>query len=398
MVKRISEYRQIMRKIKWYIIAFALLLTACKSASLQEEAKGKYGQVKLNDVERAEVDSMVNGVAFRLVHEMQKNHDNLLVSPLGLCYALNMLNAGADGATQRQINRFLGRKILADRLCRTMLLADAATKDRQVKTQSDKVTTLIVDNRVDVGRGIDLLPAYEERMKVCYFAAIEEEKEAQKIILSNTLRFDGVWKEAFDSSQTQVSLFTTAEGKQQKVPLMSGRFKLDYAETNDYQLVKIPYNGGFNLYVLLPKTGEKLESIVSKLDVTTWQQALKQMQMADVSLWFPRFSTAKKNDMISVLKNLGVRDAFDMQLANLSKMTLGQAYVSGVKQEVQIDFNEQRTEAEAKTTMEVAVLCATEEPKKKEIQRRFVRCDHPFLYVVTNRFGAICFIGEVQQS
>ena len=398
MVKRISEYRQIMRKIKWYIIAFALLLTACKSASLQEEAKGKYGQVKLNDAERAEVDSMVNGVAFRLVHEMQKNHDNLLVSPLGLCYALNMLNAGADGATQRQISHFLGREILADRLCRTMLLADAATKDRQVKTQSDKVTTLIVDNRVDVGRGIDLLPAFEERMKVCYFAAIEEGKEAQKIILSNTLRFDGVWKEAFDSSQTQVSLFTTAEGKQQKVPLMSGRFKLDYAETNDYQLVKIPYNGGFNLYVLLPKTGEKLEPIVSKFDVTTWQQALKQMQMADVSLWFPRFSTAKKNDMISVLKNLGVRDAFDMQLANLSKMTLEQAYVSGVKQEVQIDFNEQRTEAEAKTTMEVAVLCATEEPKKKEIQRRFVRCDHPFLYVVTNRFGAICFIGEVQQS
>ena len=398
MVKRISEYRQIMRKIKWYIIAFALLLTACKSASLQDEAKGKYGQVKLNDAERAEVDSMVNGVAFRLIHEMQKNHDNLLVSPLGLCYALNMLNAGADGATQRQINRFLGRKILADRLCRTMLLADAATKDRQVKTQSDKVTTLIVDNRVDVGRGIDLLPAFEERMKVCYFAAIEKGNEAQKIILSNTLRFDGVWKEAFDSSQTQVSLFTTAEGKQQKVPLMSGRFKLDYAETNDYQLVKIPYNGGFNLYVLLPKTGEKLESIVSKLNVTTWQQALKQMQMADVSLWFPRLSTAKKNDMISVLKNLGVRDAFDMQLANLSKMTLGQAYVSGVKQEVQIDFNEQRTEAEAKTTMEVAVLSATEEPKKKEIQRKFVRCDHPFLYVVTNRFGAICFIGEVQQS
>ena len=397
MVKRISEYRQIMRKIKWYIIAFALLLTAFKSASLQDEAKGKHGPVKLNDAERAEVDCMVNGVAFRLVHEMQKNHDNLLVSPLGLCYALNMLNAGADGATQRQINRVLGRKILADRLCRTMLLADAATKDRQVKTQSDKVTTLIVDNRVDVGRGIDLLPAFEERMKVCYFAAIEEGKEAQKIMLSNTLRFDGVWKEAFDSSQTQVSLFTTAEGKQQKVPLMSGRFKLDYAETNDYQLVKIPYNGGFNLYVLLPKTGKKLESIVSKLDVTTWQQALKQMQMADVSLWFLRFSTAKKNDMISVLKNLGVRDAFDMQLANLSKMTLGQAYVSGVKQEVQIDFNEQRTEAEAKTTMEVAVLCATEEPKKKEIQRRFVRCDHPFLYIVTNRFGAICFIGEVQR-
>ena len=398
MVKRISEYRQIMRKIKWYIVAFALLLTACKSASLQDESKGKYGQVKLNDTERAEVDSMVNGVAFRLVHEMQKNHDNLLVSPLGLCYALNMLNAGADGATQRQINRFLGRKILADRLCRTMLLADAATKDRQVKTQSDKVTTLIVDNRVDVGCGISLLPAFEECMKESYFAAIEEGNEAQKIILSNTLRFDGVWKEAFDSSQTQVSLFTTAEGKQQKVPLMSGRFKLDYTETNDYQLVKIPYNGGFNLYVLLPKTGEKLESIVSKLDVTTWQQTLKQMQMADVSLWFPRLSTAKKNDMISVLKNLGVRDAFDMQLANLSKMTLGQAYVSGVKQEVQIDFNEQRTEAEAKTTMEVAVLCATEEPKKKEIQRRFVRCDHPFLYVVTNRFGAICFIGEVQQS
>ena len=387
-----------MMKTKWYIGALAALLVACKAPTLQEEAAGKYGKFTVNGTERAEIDSMVNGVAFQLLHKMHSNQENILVSPLGLCYALNMLNAGAEDMTQQQINHILGREGLADSLCRKMLLADAATVKSRSESPDDEVATLTSENKVAVGAGVNLLPAFEERMIRNYFAAIEAGDEAQKIILSNTLTFEGVWKEAFDSSQTQVSLFTTAEGKQQKVPLMSGRFKLDYAETNDYQLVKIPYNGGFNLYVLLPKTGEKLEPIVSKLDVTTWQQALKQMQMADVSLWFPRLSTAKKNDMISVLKHLGVRDAFDMQLANLSKMTLGQAYVSGVKQEVQIDFNEQRTEAEAKTTMEVAVLCATGEPKKKEIQRRFVRCDHPFLYVVTNRSGAICFIGEVQQS
>ena len=73
------------------------------------------------------------------------------------------------------------------------------------------------------------------------------------------------------------------------------------------------------------------------------------------------------------------------------------AYVDDGKQEVKIDFNEQRTHAEAKTTVEVAVLSAIDEPMKKEIEKRSVCCDHPFFYVVTNRFGAICFMGECQQ-
>ena len=180
--------------------------------------------------------------------------------------------------------------------------------------------------------------------------------------------------------------------------MMRGQFDLNYMETDDYQLVKIPYKGDFNLYVLLPKTGKKLASVVSDMNATVWQQAVKQMKKADVSLWFPKFSVAKKNGMKNVLKQLGMQNAFDSKRANLSNMVAERAYVDDVKQEVKIDFNEQRTHAEAKTTVEVAVLSAIDEPMKKEIEKRSVCCDHPFFYVVTNRFGAICFMGEVQQS
>ena len=143
--------------------------------------------------------------------------------------------------------------------------------------------------------------------------------------------------------------------------------------------------------------GKKLGQIVPNLNATAWRQAVKQMELADVSLWFPKFSAAKENDMKDVLRQLGVQDAFDMKLANLSNMVAERAYVDGVKQEVRIDFNEQRTHAEAQTTVEVAVLSATEQPKKKELKKRFVLCNHPFLYVVINRFGAICFMGAYQR-
>lgn len=219
----------------------------------------------------------------------------------------------------------------------------------------------------------------------------------KKIILSNTLTFEGVWKEAFEPTETEPHSFTTEQGKATKVPMMRGQFDLNYMETDDYQMVKIPYKGDFNLYVLLPKAGKKLGPIVSSLNAAVWQQAVKQMQVADVGLWYPKFSVARKNGMKSILKQLGVQDAFDMELANLSNMVAERAYVDDVKQDVKINFNEQRTHAEAKTTVEVAVLSAIEEPVKKDIEKRSVCCDHPFFYVVTNRFGAICFMGEYQQ-
>ena len=340
---------------------------------------------------------MVNGVAFQLLHEMHRDQENFLVSPLGLCYALNMLNAGAEGMTQQQISRVLGREGLADSLCRKMLLADAATVKSHSESPDDEVSTLTSANKLVVGADVALLSAFEERMIQSYFATIEAGKKAQKLILSNTLTFDGAWKDEFEPTETQPHTFTTEQGKAAKVPLMKGQFDLNYMETEDYQLVKIPYKGDFNLYVLLPKMGKKLGQIVPNLNATAWRQAVKQMELADVSLWFPKFSAAKENDMKGVLRQLGVQDAFDMKLANLSNMVAERAYVDEVKQEVRIDFNEQRTHAEAQTTVEVAVLSATEQPKKKELKKRFVHCNHPFLYVVTNRFGAICFMGAYQR-
>ena len=386
-----------MMKTKWYIGALAVLFVACKEPTLQEESAGKYGLFKANGTERAQIDSMVNGVAFQLLREMHRDQENFLVSPLGLCYALNMLNAGAEGMTQQQISRVLGREGLADSLCRKMLLADAATVKNHSESPDDEVATLTSANKLVVGADVALLSAFEERMIQSYFATIEAGKEAQKLILSNTLTFDGAWKEEFEPTETQPHTFTTEQGKAAKVPLMKGQFDLNYMETEDYQLVKIPYKGDFNLYVLLPKMGKKLGQIVTNLNATAWRQAVKQMELADVSLWFPKFSAAKENDMKGVLRQLGVQDAFDMKLANLSNMVAERAYVDGVKQEVRIDFNEQRTHAEAQTTVEVAVLSATEQPKKKELKKRFVLCNHPFLYVVINRFGAICFMGAYQQ-
>ena len=386
-----------MMKTKWYIWALAMLFVACKVPNLQEEAAGKYGQFKATDEEHVEIDSMVNGVAFQLLHKMHSNQENFLVSPLGLCYALNMLNAGTAGVTQQQINHILGREGLADNLCRKMLLADAATMKKHPESSDDKVSTLISENKVAIGGGINLKPAFEERMIQNYFATIEAGAEAQKIILSNKLVFEGAWNEEFEPTETKPYMFTTEQGKATKVPMMKGQFDLNYMETDDYQMVKIPYKGDFNLYVLLPKAGKKLGPIVSSLNAAVWQQAVKQMQVADVSLWYPKFSVARKNGMKSILKQLGVQDAFDMELANLSNMVAERAYVDDVKQDVKIDFSEQRTHAEAKTTVEVAVLSAIEEPVKKDIEKRSVCCDHPFFYVVTNRFGAICFMGEYQQ-
>ena len=134
-----------MKKMNW--AAIALLMAAATTVgctSNEDDPKPVIDPVEpptTIELTRAE-EEMVgssNDFAFNLFREARDGVKSQILSPLSITYALGMLNNGAAGDTQQQINKVLGfSKTGADGInafCYKMLKR-AGTLDEKTKTTS----------------------------------------------------------------------------------------------------------------------------------------------------------------------------------------------------------------------------------------------------------------------
>src|SRR5262249_36173905 len=61
------------------------------------------------------------------------------------------------------------------------------------------------------------------------------------VLLVNAIGFKGAWTMPFDPSRTQVQPFSRANGQDKPMPMMAQGGKYEYAETEEFQLVRLPY-------------------------------------------------------------------------------------------------------------------------------------------------------------
>ena len=95
------------------------------------------------------------------------------------------------------------------------------------------------------------------------------------------------------------------------------------------------------------------------------------------------------------MQRLGLRDPFEMGLANYSRMfdaaQREELYISAALHEAVIDFSEEGTEAAAATAVVMSVRGGR--PRQPTV----VRFDRPFEFVIRHReTGATLFIGRVE--
>ena len=153
------------------ILLSILLAIAAVGANAQYEEYNEPKSIDLTRDERQLVQKN-NDFAFRLMRETRKEKENqsLMLSPLSITYALGMLNNGADGQTQKEINDVLGFGEAGaegiNRLCRK-LLTEAPTLDEE--TRIDIANTIFVNS----GLGYELQPAFVEKANAFYDAQPE---------------------------------------------------------------------------------------------------------------------------------------------------------------------------------------------------------------------------------
>ena len=352
---------------------------------------------------------------------------NNILSPISIIYALGMLNNGATGETQQQINKVLG---FADTgaeginaYCKKMLLK---------ALYNDPDTKLHIANNIYFNNslGLTLNPTFFQLAKENYDADPEmrdfndgqtmdiinqwcsdhTEKMIEKVLdedsfnpsavsyLLNAIYFKGNWRQKFEEANTTEETFGLTENTVgqytellKKVPMMHLESLLSYTENDMCQAVKLAYgNCSYAMTVLLPREGKSVSDILQTLTATSWTMQYRWMGDAIVNLKLPRFEIDTNLDLKGVMSRLGMPKAFT-EKAEFPNFCNTDTYIGLMRQVAKIKVNETGTEAAAVTVIGVD-NAGGPEPEPPHVDFHATR---PFLYVISDEAtGAILFIGQ----
>ena len=142
------------------------------------------------------------------------------------------------------------------------------------------------------------------------------------------------------------------------------------------------------MYVLLPGKSLSLGDLVLRTDAESWRKDVAKLREHSVSLQLPRMDVSTRYDFNDMLASLGMPTAFTPQ-ADFSGMTTDAPLQIGqVLQESTLKATESKTEAQSTTTVGMVLV----DLKDQALPIEFY-CDRPFLYIITDKYGAINFVG-----
>ncbi len=352
--------------------------------------------------------------------------ENLILSPFSIASALSMVLAGANGETEAQILAALSADDEAS------WHADMGALLLDLSARGGRPYELVPANRVWAQRGLDLVPAFEDTLSGDYDAAPETadfQDDAEgardeinrwvsrqtgelipelfgagqidantRLALVNAIYFLGTWETPFEVEDTEDEPFTLTDGEAVTVPIMHRDGDMDYVDTGDAGLLKIPYQGGdLSMVIVLPHEGVALSEVEASLDADSFAGWLASADTRQVELGLPSFELSEDLPLVESLQALGVVDAFSRSAADLTGMVSAadggdELFVGAAVHKAFIAVDEVGTEAAAATGMVVNAKGGMDETEESVI----FQCDRPFLFVLRDEYtDAVLFMGRV---
>ncbi|MBN1195412.1 MAG: hypothetical protein JXA08_08740 [Methanomicrobiaceae archaeon] len=216
-----------------------------------------------------------------------------------------------------------------------------------------------------------------------------------RLVITNAISFRGDWALPFDKNKTREADFTTAPGTPVRAPMMK-RTDDDavymYAETDDLQLLGMPYEHGsgtkLSMIILLPKGDDLwvIERSLTKENIAAWQESATSRR---VRVWLPKFTLETKYFLPKTLDEMGMPTAFT-SAADFSGLDgTRDLVITDVIHQAFLDVNEEGTEAAAATAVILGKNAAPEHIPK-------FRAEDPFLFFIRDdETGTILFMGRI---
>lgn len=327
----------------------------------------------------------------------QAEAGNLMLSPLSASTALTMLLNGCNGETYNQIHQMLGYEgMTIDEI------NDSYQNLIKQLLDADEDVQFALANAIWYRQDFNVNPPFLNTMDSSFAAHVEKldfslpsalakingwasENTNGKIpkvmdeissdavmFLMNALYFKGAWTQQFDKDQTSMKPFYPDNSNQMSVSTMFGKIPSKTYSTGDYRAIELTYGRtNFSMVIIVPESN--LAAFLETFDNDDWQILTNAFDenpdTYENEVYLPKFKFSYEKVLNDQLKSLGMVDAFDSGLADLSGISDNNIFVSFVKQNTFVDVNEEGTEAAAVTTIGIEL---TSMPMPFEVNKSFV--------------------------
>ncbi len=393
------------------LILLGILIILPKSAIFAQENSDLQTLVKGN-----------NAFALDLYAQLKTQEGNLFLSPYSISTALAMTFAGARENTEKQM-----ADVLHFTLEQEQLHSEFHDLQIQLKNCVKEGIELNIANALWLQTGYNFLKDFLKLTEEHYDAGLNhvdfakdcdaarkkiniwvEQKTNDRIqelikpgmitpitrlVLTNAIYFKGEWESQFEEELTQEDPFYITPETTVSVPMMNQEGRYKYVESDELQVLEVPYKGDdLSMVILLPIKKDGLTELENSVNTDRLQEWMNALAWRQVAVFFPKFTMTCEFQLRSALADMGMPIAFTAK-ADFSGMT-GEKdlFISGVVHKAFVDVSEEGTEAAAATAVIMVMECTVVEPTPPAV----FRADHPFIFVIRdNHSGSILFIGRV---
>jgi serpin B len=420
------------------LLAALLLFSACQSAQQSkstvgnsdniQEAKSSAVRISAPSYNASELKQLVgdnNEFALDLYKQVKDDSTNVVFSPYSISMALGMTYAGARNQTETQMAAALHFNCPQDKLhlLFNALDSDIASRQQYDSTSGSKYLKLVHVNSLwaqndysFLNKFLDVLMMnYGSGMRLVNFKSNPEQARhdinqwvadntANKIpellpsgdvdsytrlVLTNAMYFNAAWNDPFNPSNSTSGYFNLENGNTVRVLMMTQQeVSFSCVFGSGYQAVELPYYGNeFSMLVIVPDKGA-FSAFEQSLNYPLIEGIVGNLVKQQIKLTMPRFSYKSNVPLKDKLSAMGMTDAINPNLADLSGMDgTRNLYISNVYHQANIIVNEAGTEASAATAVKIGY---TSLPKQ-------ITIDRPFLYMIRDiKTGVFLFVGKVK--
>ena len=384
------------------------------------------------------VDTIVqadNRIGSMLMEKLTAKNENVFISSYSIATALTLLShCSESGGHIEQLKEFLDlnnmseSEILAAQEELAALLgtnkenqedeseASSDSSEEVVSVESDDYSVpksiletanaMYVDEKMKMSSSFDdladiLSNTYQSSLKRCDLSSEETMNEINdwvnekthglipsildepmdpgiRMTLLNAVYFKAAWVNAFEKELTDKQIFHGKEGDT-SVDMMHQQDHFEYAENDEYQMIRLPYHGGCEMTVYLPKDSTAADKWSEKdyLYQLGLEADKQEWDRREVSLSMPKFEMEYGNELKDILKELGLEGIFDGCIYD--RLTDAEMAVGSIYHKTAIKNDENGTEAAAVTMMLMEAMALLPEDDIVEMNM-----DHPFYFTISN--------------
>jgi len=283
---------------------------------------------------------------------------NIFISPYSISSALAMTYAGARGNTEKQMAKVLYFKLSQEDLHKAfsslnsyfnrpnksyqLAIANSLWGQTNYPFQKEFISLLNKyyeagfnevdfvneENREKARLTINKWVEDKTNNKIKNLIHPEDISALTRLILVNAIYFKGKWQNQFDPQETRDMPFNLENQKKISVPMMHQEGRFNYTEDNEVQVLELPYSENeVSMIIFLPKEGISLSDFEKEISVERINKLLANLTQEKVDVYIPKFKMEKRYILNKPLIDLGMKDAFDMSLADFSGMAKVKIYI-----------------------------------------------------------------------